>query len=116
MWPTHAWLMVQVGFWLCGLPLRLWVCPLPTLLRRLTSARRTRPRGVAVDDAVRTVVRVYQAGLFRLPIYPRACLRQALALYYVMSDDPTPSGGFPQQPSDGVRSSAAPQIPDAISA
>ena len=66
--------MAQVGFSLGGLPLRLWVYPLPTLLRRLTSARRTRPRSVAVDDAVRTVVRVCQARLFCLPIFPGACL------------------------------------------
>jgi hypothetical protein len=52
--------------------------------------------GVAVDDAVRTVVRVRQARLFRLPIFPRAHLRQALAPYYIMRYDPTPSGGFPK--------------------
>jgi hypothetical protein len=61
-------------------------------------------------------VRVCQARLFRLPIFPRACRRQAVAPYYVMSYDPTPSDGYPKQPSDGVRSSAVPQLPDAISA
>ena len=40
---------------------------------------------MAMDHAVRTVVRVCQARLFRLPIFPRACLRQALALYYVLT-------------------------------
>jgi hypothetical protein len=52
--------------------------------------------GVAVDDAVRTVVRVRQAWLSRLPIFPRAYPRQVLAPYYIMRYDPTPSGGFPK--------------------
>ena len=35
--------------------------------------------------AVATVVRLCQARLFRLPLFPRSCLRQALALYYVLT-------------------------------
>jgi hypothetical protein len=38
-----------------------------------------------MDDAVATVVQLCQARLFRLPLFPRSCLRQALALYYVLT-------------------------------
>jgi Transglutaminase-like superfamily len=31
------------------------------------------------------VVQLCQARLFRLPLFPRPCLRQALALYYVLT-------------------------------
>jgi hypothetical protein len=80
----HGWLRVWVGFWLCGLPLRLRIYPLPALLDRLALARRTH-RLLAMDQAVATVVRVCQARLFRLPLFPRPCLRQALALYAVLT-------------------------------
>ena len=34
---------------------------------------------------VQLVVRVCHLRLFRAPLFPRACLRQSLALYYVLS-------------------------------
>ena len=85
MWLRNSWLRVWVGLWLCGLPLRLRVFSLPTFLHHLTLARRTRGRRLEMDHAVATVVRLCQAWLFRLPLFPRPCLRQALALYYVLT-------------------------------
>jgi hypothetical protein len=85
MWLRQSWLRVQVGLWLCGLPLRLRAYSLPMLLHRLTRARRSRGRLLEIDRAVETVVQLCHAPLFRLPLFPRPCLRQALALYYVLT-------------------------------
>jgi hypothetical protein len=85
MWLTYGWLRVRVGLWLCGLPLRLRVFSLPTLLHRLTRARRTRGRLLEMDHAIETVVQLCQGRLFRLPLFPQSCLRQALALYYLLT-------------------------------
>jgi len=85
MWLRHSWLRVRVGLWLFGLPLRLRVYSLPTLLHRLPLARRTRGHRLEMDHAIETVVPLCQSWLFRLPLFPRPCLRQALALYYVLT-------------------------------
>jgi hypothetical protein len=85
MWLRHGWLRIRVGLWLCGLPLRLRAYSLPSLLHRLTLAHRTRDCRLEMDAAVATVVRLCQARLFRFPLFPRSCLRQALALYYVLT-------------------------------
>jgi len=37
-----------------------------------------------MDRMVRLVVRVCRLRCFRPPLFPRACLRQALALYYTL--------------------------------
>jgi hypothetical protein len=37
-----------------------------------------------MDRMVRLVVRVCHLRCFRPPLFPRACLRQALALYYML--------------------------------
>jgi hypothetical protein len=97
-WLTYGWLSVRVGFWLCVLPLRLRVFSLPMLLHRLTRVRRTRGRLLERDRAIKTVVRLCQARLFRLPLFPRSCMRQALALYYVLA-----SMGYPVAIHFGVR-------------
>jgi transglutaminase superfamily protein len=97
-WLTQGWLRVRVGLWLCGLPLRLRVYPLPTLLHRLTRVCRTQGPLIERDDAVATVVRLCQARLFRLPFFPRSCLRQALALSYVLT-----RMGYPVTIHFGVR-------------
>jgi hypothetical protein len=94
----HPWWAIRVGLWLCGLPLRLRVYPLQTLLRRLTPSRRTPSRQIDRDQVVRTVVRLCQWRPFRFPIFPRACLRQALALYYVLT-----RLGYPVEIHFGVR-------------
>jgi len=97
-WLTYGWLSVRVGFWLFGLPLRLRVYSLPTLLHSFTLARRTRGHRLEMDHTIETVVRLCQARLFRLPLFPRSCLRQALALYYVLTQL-----GYPVAIHFGVR-------------
>ena len=97
-WLTYGWLKVRVGLWLCGLPLRLRMSSLPMLLHRLTQARRTRSRLLERDRAIAMVVRLCQARLFRLSVFPRPCLRQALALYYMLT-----RMGYPAAIHFGVR-------------
>jgi Transglutaminase-like superfamily len=84
-----VWTVIQVvraGVWLCGVPFWLRWYPLPRLLARLTPAGVPSPTR-SVHDLQRVVslmVRVCQLRLFRLPWFPRACLRQSLALYYLL--------------------------------
>ena len=72
--------------WVCGcagLPILLRLYPLPTLLHRLTPAKGHRTLSLApveMERIVRLVVRLCHLRLFRPPLFPRACLRQALAL------------------------------------
>jgi Transglutaminase-like superfamily len=84
---SQLWWAVRVGLWLCGLPILLRRHPLPAFLRRLTPVRGRREcsRPLALPHATRVVVRVCQLRCFRLPIFPQACLRRALALYYVLT-------------------------------
>jgi hypothetical protein len=66
---SQCWWAGRLAVWLCGLPARL---------RRLC---RPLPR----DHAVRLVIWVCHRRVFRRPLFLRACLRQALALYYVLT-------------------------------
>jgi hypothetical protein len=72
--------------WLLGLPIRLHRQSLPKLLDRLAvvqgQASFSSPQ--EMDRMVRLVVRVCHLRCFRPPLFPRACLRQALALYYTL--------------------------------
>jgi hypothetical protein len=79
-------LTVQVSVWLCGLPLRLRRHPLPSLLARLTPAEAQLPSSSASDmhRLVQHIVWLCRLPLFRAPLFPRACLRQSLALYYAL--------------------------------
>jgi transglutaminase superfamily protein len=83
----ELWFAVRLGFWLCLLPIFLRVRSLPILLQHLTPVREQQKRrsSLETDRVVRIVVRLCQMRLFYLPIFPRACLRQALALYYVLT-------------------------------
>jgi Transglutaminase-like superfamily len=83
---SQYWFAVRLGVWLCWLPILLRVHTLPALLQRLTPVRgRQQSRSPPeMDRAVRMVVRLCQLRLFRGPMFPRPCLRQALALYYVL--------------------------------
>ena len=79
---------VRASMWLCVLPIRLHRSPLPTLLARLTPARARQPLPVNAPDLqrlMRLVVWVCHLRLFRTRVFPRACLRQSLALYYALS-------------------------------
>src|SRR5262249_19512043 len=71
--------------WLCLLPIFLRVRSLPSLLRRFTLLHEKPKRSpLEMDRAVQIVVRLCQMRLFYLPIFPRVCLRQSLALYHVL--------------------------------
>jgi hypothetical protein len=97
-WFRQGWLKVWVCLWLCGLPLRIRLYTLPTLLHRLTRVHRARGSLFERDEAVAIVVRLCQAWLFRLPLFPLACLRQALTLTYVLT-----RMGYPVAIHFGVR-------------
>lgn len=76
-----------VGLWLCWLPIVLRIHSLPVLLQRLKSAqdRHQKRSFMKMERAVQIVVRVCRMRLFGLRIFPRACLRQSLALYHVLT-------------------------------
>jgi hypothetical protein len=80
-------LAVWIGMWLLILPLRLRHASLPGLLARCTAVARERPSRSPheIDRAVRLVVKICHLRCFRGSVFPRACLRQALALYYVLT-------------------------------
>jgi hypothetical protein len=81
----QVWRAVRVGVWLLGLPLRLRHHSLPGLLDRLAVVKRPPSDSPQeMDRMVRLVVWVCRLRCFRLPLFPRACLRQALALYYTL--------------------------------
>jgi len=86
---SEYWLAIQVVFLLCRLPVLLRLYALPTLLDRLTTSDSTAvmtvPDDVKRDRAVRVVLRVCQLRLFRTRLFPRTCLRQALALYSTLT-------------------------------
>ena len=84
---SDSWLAIQVVVLLCRLPVLLRLYALPTLLHRLTA-----PDGTAMtapdekrDRAVQLVLRVCQLRPFRSRLFPRTCLRQALALYFTLT-------------------------------
>ncbi|HEY7496232.1 MAG TPA: lasso peptide biosynthesis B2 protein [Candidatus Tectomicrobia bacterium] len=84
---SHVWLAIRLGVWLLGLPVRLRRYPLPVLLERLAAVGEQQAGGSPQDleRVVRLVVRVCRLRCFRLRLFPRACLRQALALYYILT-------------------------------
>lgn len=82
---ARALLAADVALWLCALPVRWRRGSLSSFLERLAPAG-ARGRGAAmdVDVAVAVVLRVCRLGVFSLPVYPRVCLREACALYWVL--------------------------------
>jgi hypothetical protein len=87
VWLAQLWLAVRLGAWLAVLPMRLHRYTLPQLLQRLTPrhARTQHPSRQERDIVVRLVVRLCRCRLFRGPLFPQTCLRQALALYHILS-------------------------------
>src|SRR5688572_9567512 len=78
---------LRVSVWFCGLPFWLRRHTLPGLLARLTPTE-ARPSSSSAPDMHRLVQRIVwlcRLPLFRAPLFPRACLRQSLALYYALS-------------------------------
>lgn len=84
---SELWFALRLGMWLCLLPIFLCVRSLPMLLQHLTPVREQQKRISSIETgrAVRIVVRLCQMRLFYLPIFPRPCLRQALALYRTLN-------------------------------
>ena len=80
-----CWLALRAGMCLCWLPIFLRVHTLPALLQRFTPVQGQQRNPTEVKRAVRLVVRLCQLRLFRWPMFPRMCLRQALALYRVLT-------------------------------
>lgn len=81
------WFAAHVCFRLCWFPILLRFRTLPDLLEQLTpkvgqKSRRTRP---CLDRSVQLIVRVCHLRPFRGPLFPWACLRQALALYDMLT-------------------------------
>jgi transglutaminase superfamily protein len=81
----QLWWVVRAGVWLCGLPVLLRLYSVPGLLQRLTPGRgRQPPRPPReLEPLVALVEQLCHLRLFRGSAFPRTCLRQALALYYV---------------------------------
>jgi hypothetical protein len=84
---SQLWWAVRVGVWLCGLSIRWRVHSLPQLLHHLTPVRGRAPRSsrLELEQAVRIVRRICRLRLFHGPLFPQACLRQSLALYYILT-------------------------------
>ncbi len=79
-------LALQVVIWLHWLAVMLKFRSLPALLESLSREQRwARPAAVERDRAIRIVTRVCRVKLFRFSLFPRACLRRSLALYYVLN-------------------------------
>ena len=100
--PRHVrfleyWFALNVALWICWITLRLRRQPLPKLLSDLSSKK---PRGAGSLDSQRVVSivkRVCRLRLFQLPMFPRICLRQSLALYRFLRGK-----GYPVQLHVGV--------------
>lgn len=82
------WFAAHVILRVCWFPILLRFHTLPELLEQLTpqvgqKSRRTRP---SLNRSVQLIVRVCHLRPFREPLFPRTCLRQALALYDILTD------------------------------
>jgi hypothetical protein len=84
---SQLWWAVRVGVWLCALPIRWRVHSLSQLLQRLTPAPGHAPRcgRLELHQTVRIVRRICRLRLFHGPLFPQACLRQALTLYHILT-------------------------------
>ena len=85
---SEYWVAMQVMVLLCRMPVLLRLYALPTLLDRMTDPNanaRPAPGAEKRDRAVRVVLQVCQLRLFRSRLFPRTCLRQALALYSTLT-------------------------------
>ena len=89
----------RIGAWLGCLPLRLRERPLPEFLERLGPVGEAIPRrDLDPRRIARIVARVSRLRIFDLPVFPRLCMRRALALYAVLARN-----GFPVEIHFGVR-------------
>ena len=73
-------------------------CSLPTLCRRASARRPVHSGRLDLPRVVAIVRRVCRLPLFSLPFFPRACMRQSLALYRELT-----RMGYPAAIHFGVR-------------
>jgi len=85
--PQKLWLAGQTSGLLFILPLLLRILPLPTLLGVFARPDQqfSRRDATGIEESVRIVLRICQLPVFRLTIFPQNCLRQSLALYYILN-------------------------------
>ena len=94
-----ATLALKVLLWLFSLPVLLRIHTMPTLLKRLTGAKKKQARPtVNLNDAVGIVIRICNLWPFRARVFPKLCLRQSLALYGALTQM-----GYPVQIHFGVK-------------
>jgi len=93
-------LAVRVGAWLSFLPILLRTRTLPHLLKQFAALReQSRRRSPGdLEETIQVVARVCRLRIFRLPIFPKSCLRRSLALYYFLG-----RSGHPIEIHIGVR-------------
>jgi hypothetical protein len=78
-------LIITSGLWLCMLPILLRRHALPELLRRTTERNYgRRPTTINLDASMGALIRLCQCPFFRLPLFPKHCMRQSLVLYRAM--------------------------------
>ena len=84
---SQYWLAARVGLFLCSLPLRVRRQALPILLERLASSARAIDRlpRLDPDGSRRSCGESAGSGVFGLPVFPKSCLRQSLALFRFLS-------------------------------
>ena len=93
-------LALSVALWLFRLPIVVRIYSIPGLLERLTRTARSHKRQTVLElkEAVPIVTRICHLRLFGARVFPRACLRQSLTLYRVLS-----RMGYPVEIRFGVR-------------
>jgi Transglutaminase-like superfamily len=93
-------LTIRVSGLLCLLPILEKFHTLPTLLKQLAPIRPKQlvQDTLAMERAVRVVQRLCHCRIFRSELFPKACLRQSLVLYHVLTHM-----GFPVEFHVGVR-------------
>jgi hypothetical protein len=96
---SKAVLGLDLVLWLFWLPLILRVYSFPTLLKRLASGQKHKNKTpIELKDAVGTVTRICNLGVFRARVFPKLCLRQSLGLYRTLTQM-----GYPVEIHFGVR-------------
>jgi hypothetical protein len=71
---------------LVWLPCVLRIYTIPALLKRLSGRTRFKTKtAMTLEDAISVITLVCRLKAFRLPIFPKLCLRQSLLLYRALA-------------------------------
>ncbi|MGD8710712.1 MAG: lasso peptide biosynthesis B2 protein, partial [Ectothiorhodospiraceae bacterium] len=95
---AEGWFAVRVAVWLCAASWRLRRQSLASAVRPAVSPDSSRIPPLPMERAVRIVLRVCRTGIFRLPFFPRPCLRRSMALCHFLA-----RMGYPVTLHVGVR-------------